>query len=137
MAADIYKWIVIIAGITLLLNMGGLQTGAGLILEKLGVDIFNNPQDISLSNFFITASAIFTAASVIGITIGLLVTSSPESFLLLGYTSLLLSFVADAISIISYTSQFGGWVSSIVSLIFIPLALGYLHSVVSWWGGKG
>ena len=49
-------------------------------------------------------------------------------------------FVADIVSIITYMNSVGGdngiWLAALTTLILGPLALGYLHSIVSWWGGK-
>ncbi len=136
MAADIYKFVVIIAGLTILFTLSGMETGIGLLLEKSGVDIVKNPQNIALSNLSSTLIAVLVAAGVGGIAIGFITKTSPVNFLLVGYATLLISFVADIVVIANYAFSLQVWAGWVVLAILTPLAFGYLHSVISWWGDK-
>lgn len=137
MAADIYKFLVIIAGLTVVFNLAGLPTGIGLLMERAGVDITNNPENITLSNLAITIGAILAAAGGVGIVAGLFGRSPSESFFMTTYAALLVSFVADIVVISNYAfATYDNWVGYVLLLILLPVGVGYMHSVVSWWGNK-
>ncbi len=139
--ADVYKYIVIMVGMTILLTLAGITTGSGLILEKLGVNILDNPEDIKLSGFFVTILSVLNLTALAGIIIGTIVTRDPAQGLMIGYTTLLLNYVADIIIIITYTNATYGagiysWVNYLVILIMLPIGIGYSHAVISWWFGR-
>ena len=131
---DLYKWLVIVAGLTIIFQLAGIPTGSQLILEKAGVDLLSNPESFSLSNLIATITLVFSAVAVTGIIVGFFAQSSPIPFILAGgYTALLLSFVADSISIINYAfGTYEAWIGWIVLMILLPVSIGYAHSIVTW-----
>lgn len=132
----IYNYLVIILGLILILNLAGIETTSNRILTEFGV--MDGSSGITLSEFFFSVEGILSVIAATGtIVIGLYFKSSPESFLLIGYATTILWFVADLVSIITYANaNYAGWVASVIGLILSPLAMGYIHSVLSWWGGK-
>lgn len=137
MALDIYKWLVVVAGISILLTIAGLPTGAGLILDRAGINLVDNPSNISLSPLVIAIAALFAAAAVTGIVVGFFTKSSPIEFLLATtYMGILLVFVGDTIAITNYAMGISSWGGWIVLMVMVPISIGYLHSLVSWWAGR-
>jgi hypothetical protein len=135
--ANIYKYLVLIAGMTIIFNLAGLPTGAGLLMEKAGIDLINNPENISLSNLQLIIIGVFAAASVGGIVVGFITKTSPTNFLIVGYATLLLSFVADMIIIVNYSfANYEAWIGWIVLTIMLPLSIGYGHAIMDWWSNK-
>lgn len=126
----------IMVGLTILFNLAGLTTTAGYILTQL--DLVDSPQNITLSTMFLTIAAVLGGVATGGtLLIGFFSKTSPESYLLAGYAALLLYFVSDVTLIVSTANSYGQtWAYWIVVLICMPVAVGYVHAVVSWWGGK-
>lgn len=134
---DIYKWIMIIAGLTIIFTLAGLPTGMSLLLEIAGVDISSNPQDFALSNFINTISLILAVAIVGGIIIGFLTKTSPLAFIIQPYVILLISFVTDITIITVYAfGTYDSWIGFTTLALLIPIGLGYAHSVLDWWSNK-
>lgn len=130
----VYNYILLIAGIILLFNYFGFQTPAAEVLNIFDID---NPSATPLSGWFSSSLALIVGLTFAGIAIGLYFRSSPESFLLLGYTSTLFVLGLDMVAILAHLkSTEATWVFTIVSLVFAPLIIGYVHAVISWWGGK-
>jgi len=131
------QYLFIMVGIMIMFNLFGITGIAGKILTEL--DVVTHPEDISLTTFFITSigilGGIFIGGSIIA---SLYTSSSPESFLLVGYASMLLYFIADIITIVSQISGAypDSWVKYVIIAICMPVAIGYYHAVISWWGGK-
>jgi len=130
----VYNYLTIILGLLLLFNMAGIETTSHLLLDKTGL---LNPENFSNSTFVTTLATILAGVAVATITIGLFTKASTESFMLAGYSSILLLFAADIVGIMVYAnSNYGGWIASIVTLLLGGIAGGYAHSVISWWGSK-
>jgi hypothetical protein len=131
-------YLVIIAGLMMLFNLAGFITVSGYVLGQL--NIINNPGGFALSPMFLTITVVLTLVAPIGsIIIGTFTRTPPESYLLAGYASLLTLFVSDLISIVVTAQNSGSdyvWASWLVALICMPIVVGYIHSVASWWGGK-
>jgi len=131
----VFNYLIIIMGLITLFTIAGIPTVSSKILTAM--DVINNPEGFNLTDFFTNTYNIVAGLVVAGtILIGLYMKSSPESFLLIGYTTTLFLFVADLVSIITYMNTYGTWVSTLTFLILGPLTLGYVHSIISWWGGK-
>ena len=130
---SVYKWLIVISGLMLLFNMAGLQTFTGAVIGEFS----GNFQNFKLSNFFDTIQDVVLLGAVAGtIVVGLLFRRSPESALLVPYATLLLAFSADLVMIYQTAQQSEAWIGQIASLLLIPIAVGYAHSVVSWWGQR-
>lgn len=130
----IYTFLIIVVGLMMLFNLAGINTATGYVLNKLNA---MNPDGLGLTNFSLIIAAIFAVAVGGGVVIGFFTKSPVESIILVSYAEVLLLFLADWIFIMQYmNTNYYGWMSWIVSLIMFPLAVGYLHSVVSWWGAR-
>lgn len=132
--AKVYTYLVVITGLMLLFHLAGFTTTAGYVLQHLYPD---NPEGIGLTAFFVSIAAVFAGATIGGLVIGYFTKSSSESFMLAAYSSILLLFVSDMVFIMVYlNSNYGGWAAALGTLVVFPTVIGYLHAVVSWWGGK-
>ena len=131
--ANVYKYIVLIAGLSLLLTLAGFPTITGVLLEKVGLDIANNPENVNISNFASTILAIFAIAASVGIGISIVTRTSPVPFLVAGFATILAGFSADLISVTQYAMSGGSWMGYVVGLIMVPLAIGYLFAIINWW----
>ena len=130
----VYNYLTIILGLLLLFNMAGIETTSHLLLDKTGL---LTPENFSNSTFVTTLATILAGVAVATVTIGLFTKASTESFMLAGYSTILLLFAADIVGIMVYAnSNYGGWIGSIITLLLGGVAVGYAHSVISWWGSK-
>ena len=130
----VYYFLTIIVGLMILFNIAGISTTTGYVLNYL--DIVDNPQNLQNTNLYSIIIGIFITAVVGGIVIGYFTKSSPESYLVAPLAGILVLFVGDIISIYSYVNGLGiDWIKYIVMMILIPLALGYIISIVEWWRG--
>lgn len=134
--ANVYTFLMVIAGVTLLLSLAGVPSATSLLLEKSGIDLPLNPQNFQLSALMVTAVAIFTLAALAGVRATLVGTNISAHFFVVLYGGFLLTFVADLIALITVGSGYGGWVDTVLLAIFLPLSIGYVHSIVSWWAGR-
>jgi len=139
----VFNYLILILGLLLLLNIAGIETSSKAALDSVG-NLIEDPSSFSLSTLFELISSSIGLAIIGGIAIGLYFRSSPESFLLVGYASAILVFVADIVGIItdvrtgycSVATASGCWAYYVILLLMGVLAMGYVHSVLSWWGGK-
>ncbi len=129
-----YYYLVIIVGLMIFLNIAGVNTTTGYVLNYL--DIVDNPQNLQNSNIYALIVGIFLAAITGGVVIGLFTKTSPESYLIAPLAGVLVLFVGDMISIVSYVNSLGvAWISYIVLMIMGTLSFGYVVSVLDWWRG--
>ena len=130
----VYTYLIIMVGLMMIFYLAGITTTTGRIITAMHIFDIEN---FSFGEFFDSAATIFGGIIAAGITIGAIYAGKPEIILLLGYAVVLLAFVGDLIGIVTYmNSNYGGWLASVVGLIIAPLAVGYVHSVISWWGGR-
>ena len=130
----VYMYLVLTFGLMVLLNIMGISGTMGGIYNYFGGD---NPENFSLTDMFLTAAAVFATVSLASIAIGVFIRTSLESIMLIPYVTGILVFAGDVLFLTRYMqTNYGGWLASITLLIFMPLAVGYVHSVISWWGGK-
>ena len=129
---SVYKWLIVVAGLMLLFQMGGINTVSGKLLDEFG----NNFENFKFSNLFDTIEDAILASVGAAIVVGFLFRRSPESAILVAYASLLLFFVADLITIYGVANDSTPWIGKLASLLLVPVAIGYAHSVVSWWGQR-
>jgi len=133
--ARVFNYLVLATGLMMLFYIAGINTASGYVLNNLNVF---NPSGIGITNIVTLIAGIFAAAVFAGVVIGFFTKSPTESILLAGYAEVLLLFIADLLFIVIYMeANYGGWLATITGLIMMPLVVGYIHSVVSWWGGKG
>lgn len=131
-----YYFLTMILGIMILLNLAGINTTTGYILNYL--DIVDHPENLQSSHLYAVILAIFLTAVTGGIVIGFFTKSSPESYLIAPLAGILVLFVGDIISVITYVNSLGtSFVNYIILMVMSVIAFGYLISVVDWWRGLG
>jgi len=129
-----FNYLLIVVGLMILFNIAGINTASGYVLNYLDI---MNPENLTNSGFYLRIVLIFATSVTGGIAIGYITKSSTESILIAPYAAILLLFIADIIFVVSYmNANYSGWLSILTMLLMMPLAVGYLHSVISWWGGK-
>lgn len=133
--SKVFIYVVMCTGMMLLLNMMGVPTGVDSILNFLGVSI--EGQTISLAQFTTTLLAIIASSAGVGIIVGLLTRSSPESFIAAPFVTLLAVFIGTFASVVNYTSALSSWVFYVSILLFLPIAIGYGIALIEWWRGVG
>ena len=134
--AKVYTFLVILAGMSLLLAFAGIPTGSQLILSSM--DIIQNPSNFTGSSFYQQISAILAVVAVATIIVGFFTKGQSETFIVSGFAAFLFSYVADAVSIITYLNSTLGsdnWVTILVTLILAPLIFGFGISIIEWWRG--
>jgi len=130
----------VMAGIWIMLYLGGISTGSASLLTAIGF----NSGNITWLSFAIAVAAIFALSLVTGnIIVGLFTRQSTESSLVAGFSTVLLTTTfIDFASIISYfftnwpAGTDGNFAAWIISALFSVLWAGYLISVVQWWRGN-
>ena len=138
----VFTYIIIMMGIMLLLSMSGIDTASNKIIKSFynSTSTTNDyePSDLEKSPIFVGFLLMLAGLGIGAVAIGLITRSFlPESYLLVFYALFIIAFGLDMISIVSYiNSNYGGWLSAIVSLILLPIVAGYVHAVISWWGGR-
>ena len=133
MAGDLFKYLIIIAGLSILLPLAGINTSAGLLISNL----FSDPEQIAQGTLFELVAGIIGLVAVGGIIIGSIARSPIETILLAPLAAITIWFVMDIISIITYANgHYSGWVATIIGAILVPIAIGYIYSVISWWAGR-
>jgi len=129
----VFNYIILMVVIILVFNFFGVSTPSSVILRIWDPD---NPSAFAVSDFFTLTIDAIAALLIAAAVIGLYMRSSPESFILLGYTATLFILVNDLIHILIEINNQASWAAGITGLIFGPLIIGYIHAVVSWWGNK-
>lgn len=134
--AKVFTFIVFLAGLTTLLSLFGIPTGAGVLLSSVG--FIDAPQNIQGSSFFTTIAAIFSSLAVVSIVVGLIRPQAFESFLIVTLASTLLAFASDFASVYSYVANTypTSWVRYVLAPIFVAIIVGYGVAIVDWWRGS-
>lgn len=136
--AKIFTYTVMLLAVMLMMNLAGLPTATGGIIDRLSAD---NPSNINSSSFYILVYVIL-ATSLAGIAIGALAGARAESFIV-GELCLLL-FTTAITDILFVYNYFKGicpagsgceWAASVIILIALPLLAGYFIAIVEWWRG--
>ena len=138
----LYIYLVVIVGLMLLLNMANINQSEGYVLGTGNASLsLDNPNDIQNTEFGGQIVALLLSAAVIGIVVGFITKSPAESVLTATYGTILVKFVIDVFWVMNYLrspqNDFPAYYGIIAMLILFPLGIGYLHSIVSWWAGRG
>ena len=141
--ARIYTYITIMMGLSILLAMAGIYTGSTVLLNSIGLKVgaagVSTLADVKIGLIFSSLSAVLVLGGIATIIIGFYTKSSSESVQFAGFTITLLGFIADLIGIVNYaitTSGSSSWISALIVLIYAPLIVGYIVSMVSFWRGN-
>ena len=133
--SKVFTYVMLSVGMILIMNSMGIPTGVSTILSWIG--LADPTQAIDTSLFFIAVAAVFSASAVVGIIIGTLTRSSPESYIAAAFTGGLLVFAGTFTSVINYIQAATGndWAAKVMLVIMAPVAIGYGISLVSYWRG--
>lgn len=127
------NYVMLIGGLMVLMNLAGITTLSGAILNWMGISI-TNIEDFSATPFMIVfGAAIASLVLVSGIRIGFFGANvSAVSVTAVAATPLLI-FVGDII-MISTAASTGGltWVSYIIFALTVPLVIGYGITLYDW-----
>lgn len=135
----IWNFVLIITGLSLFLQLAGIQTGFAGLFSILGIT--TNSQGVSdfgltTSIFYTTILGLLTAATVGGAILSFFTRASPENYVIIPIVAaVLVIYIGDIQSIISYAAQYGGWVSAIGVLILAPLGVGFAFGLLDYFRG--
>lgn len=131
--AKLSTYVMVTAGLMILLSLSGLPTTIGWVLGQLGVNL-GNIQNFSSSGFYVAMFAAITLLiSVTGIRIGIFGTPSTTTFAAAGAAVPLAVLIGDMISIVTLANSGGpNWVGYIVFLILVPFVFGYMITLFDW-----
>lgn len=132
----VFVYLVALTLISLLLGMVGVQTTGVLILNKLGVDNNYNISEAESGGFWqdilsiVGVAGIFVGAATLFI--GLYTRSISKIPAGLIFAGTLAAFIGDFIGIFNALASFGTVYKYVSVLIFAPLLIGYLYSILDW-----
>lgn len=153
----VHMYIIITVGMAVFMQFMGITTLASSIFGIIGFN-YNPTNDVAIS-VNTTASGFFSnlfdsggssgiggllalaAAAASGIIIGLYTKASAENFIILPLiTTTLVLFVSCFVGVINYVnSNFAGssmaWAGGLIALIFFPLTIGFILSLVEFFRG--
>lgn len=137
--AKVYTYVVVTIGMCVLFSMAGLTTFS--ILSLIGISNTNNTFAFSTSTIF---GALFGAAGVLilagaasGIAVGYITKSPSENFIILPFiTGVLALFIGTYVDIVAQANATGSaWLPYLATLIFAPITVGYVVSLVEFFRG--
>ena len=136
----VYIFLFIIIGLEIILNFAGLNASTGFILTTLGI---NTPENLANNStpFYYDLNFIILSLGLAGVAIGLFAGGGVEVVLLASFVGFLLKFSADFIFILTYVNAnycavataSTCWIKDLIFWIWIPITIGFMFSVVSWW----
>lgn len=126
-------------GLMILFYFAGLATSTGIILGQLGIINTEGVSNIPSTAFYV-AIAVTALAALIGVgtavSIGVFKTTINETAITAVAALVLVTFIGDLISIVSYAGGSGNWVSYLVILIMTPIIFGYVMALYDWVRGR-
>ncbi|MCK9429547.1 MAG: hypothetical protein M0R17_06045 [Candidatus Omnitrophica bacterium] len=140
----VWYFLVMITGLMIFLKMAGIPAGTSAITDAVGIGFSSNStiQSVSLTNssFFneIFGSTGFLILAVgAGIVVGFLTKQSAENFIILPLVTVIgVSYIGTLYGLITYAVGLQSiLVSSLLSLILIPLTSGFIVSLVEFFRG--
>ena len=125
---------VIMIGIIVIFNAGGIETPSGGLVKDLLEGGLSNFRD---TTFWQTFAIILTVGIGGGAIAGLFGRAPPESYLIAGLVFTLGGVVLTDVTSVYLTLYNTGedWIRWIASAIFIPAMFGFLVSMISFWRG--
>lgn len=139
--ARIVTYTFIMAGLAMLLYLSGIQTAAfSSMLIGMGITMGSSGVSVSVLAPIIAAGLlIFILGTATGtISVGIFTRQTTESGLIAGFASLLAgAMIIDFFSIISYFFAVApAAIAWIIALIFVPMTVAYVISIIQWWRGS-
>lgn len=136
----VFNYIVITLGLMLLLEFSGINvTGLNLANWGLGTDGINANNSSFYNYLFGSGIGILMIAAVgAGIVAGFLTGGKSENFIILPLIGIhLVLLVSSWVNIIKFSqSNYPSWIFPIIIIIFGPLTVGYIFSLVEFFGGR-
>lgn len=131
----VWNYVLISIGMILLLEMGGIPTGASGVLEFVGLS--TNSADVNISGFYDAVLLMLAAGLGGGIIIGFFTRTSPENFIILPFIiSTVVLFAGTFVSVLSYAlGNYAGWVSGILLLLLGPFSVGFIFALIEFFRG--
>lgn len=137
----VWNYIIIFVGLSLLLWMAGINiSGVGELLVKVGFINDSGAKEIN-SNISETILAILAGAAAVGIAIGILTKAKTENYIILpfvlatGVSFGVATFINLSYSLITYAFTQASWIGYITLMIFGPLAIGFIVSIIEFFRG--
>jgi hypothetical protein len=140
------KFVVLFVTMILFLEFVAIPTGASVILSSFGIDINENydleSADIGNSTFFNwvfgNAGILITIGAVGAVIIGLFAKSYDTSLIILPLIVTIGGlFASTSWAVISYCMGLGiGWLTKIVSVVFIGLGIAFLMSCIDYFANR-
>jgi len=136
--AKIFIYSIVLVTLFAIVNMAGLPTATNTILNQTS---FFTPSGWSSSLLIIAISVMIGVTAAVGIGASLLGRSMSESYMITGLFiqgGILLAFVADVGSVVSYLQSFSdmAWIGNIFGLFFGAIVVGYIFAMVQYWRGN-
>lgn len=124
-------WLFIMSGITLFFYFGGIITNTA---SSTLLDMVLNPERAQNLSLFLKISSI-TTLTIIVISTFVARSQNSDFYLMVPVVGILFTFGWDFLTIyntIAATSAIGGYIAV---MIFGPLMIAYIMSVIEWWRG--
>lgn len=148
-------FVVIITGIIILLNAGGIQTNSGALIGN-GTVVYNFVNSSAInrganetsvdsglgsfksSGFWTKLKSILGLSIFVGLAAGLITGTPPTSIIKGSLVSLFGgAFLYDTLGLYLKLYSYGViWVRWVAVAIFVPLVLAFFITLVSWWEGS-
>ena len=133
--SKVFTYAILSAGLMLICSLMGILQPTSFFsffgISTNGLNISQSPiYDIIRDN-------ILLSILLVGITVGLLTRSSPESYIVASLCAELLVFVGSFVSIYNSinASTSGDWTAKVMLVLMAPVAIGFFISLVSYWRG--
>jgi len=131
-------WLMMITGMVLFLTFIGLPTSFTLILNTLGITNIESGISFQLSSFYTIIIGALTVIATGGVIIGFFSKGYDTSQVIAPVVVLLAGvFIPSFIIIINYVALRGiFWMTSIVTVLFVTLAVGFIMSALDYFGNR-
>ena len=137
-------WMIMLTAMMLFLSIVGIPTGVSGILDKIGITLNVDDEtvnaDIESSTFWYYFMAALTAVAAGAIIVGFFAKGYDTSLIILPLVIWIAgAFIGTFWIIIQYTAQNSGgqyWMTSIVTLIFSVLAIGFIMACMDYFAGR-
>jgi hypothetical protein len=136
-----YYFAVIIVGIMILLNAGGIQTPVtGTVLSTFGISAVQgnvNIVDIKSSTLWSSLALLLGGLATAGIVIGFFGGKPDVSYVKAGLVLVLAGLImTDLISLAQILMSYNEvWIKWVAMAIFAPLIVGFFITTIEWWTG--
>lgn len=129
-----FNLVIIICGIIVILNAGGITTASGGVVKGL---LNGGLVNFQSSEYWGELTLILSLSILTGAAASLFGRSPDPSYVLATLASVFGGLVfADMLTIYKLLWDFGEiWIRWVASAVFIPLSVGFFMSLISWWRG--